>query len=80
VNYLLLTTIENKIKNSLISYILGLAKMRMIMFVKLERIGNTSFKAVWRVSDEVIPKTGRAIAQAVSRWLPTATARVQTRV
>jgi uncharacterized protein YejL (UPF0352 family) len=26
------------------------------------------------------PEQGRAIAQAVSRWLPTAAARVQTRV
>jgi hypothetical protein len=28
----------------------------------------------------VTRETGRAIAQAVSRWLPTAAARVQTRV
>jgi hypothetical protein len=35
---------------------------------------------LWNSSKFINVNWGRAIAQAVSRWLPTATARVQTRV
>jgi hypothetical protein len=33
-----------------------------------------------KLMEELIAYTGRAVAQAVIRWLPTAEARVQTRV
>jgi hypothetical protein len=39
------------------------------------RVGSSIFD-----SRQLNPSIGRAIAQAFSRWLPTAAARVQTRV
>jgi hypothetical protein len=35
---------------------------------------------MWQLSKVIIISVGRAIAEAVSRWLPTAAARVRVRV
>jgi hypothetical protein len=52
------------------------------MFENRKNLNNSenfrTFKNVLKLSK--LKKWGRAIAQAVSRWLPTAAARVQTRV
>jgi hypothetical protein len=57
-----------------------LGKVRTFSFRRRDQTVSVLHMISSEVDSRVNAKAGRAVAQAVSRWLPTAAARVQTRV